>query len=62
VCVYIHTCIHTYIHKSKSKFTLEEATRAQSGLSTLSLTSVIDGVGGQCRVPSALLPGKTRPL
>jgi len=28
--------------------------------STLSLTSVLDGVGGQCPVPAALPQGKTR--
>ena len=27
---------------------------------TLSLTSALDGVGGQCQTPSALTPGKTR--
>jgi hypothetical protein len=28
--------------------------------STLSLTSVLDGMGGHCHAPTALPPGKTR--
>ena len=28
--------------------------------STLSLTSALDGVGGQCHAPASLPPGKTR--
>jgi len=49
--------------KVKVKFTLEQATKAQRvsrGISTLSLTSVLDGVGGQRLAPAALPPGKTR--
>ena len=43
------------------KFTLEDATKAQKMYnSVLSLTSALDGVGGQRHAPSALSPGKTR--
>jgi hypothetical protein len=38
------------------KFTLEQAMKAQRE-STLSLTSALDGVGGQCHAPAALPPG-----
>ena len=42
--------------------TLEQATKSQRGrfISTLSLTSAFDGVGGQRHIPAALPPGKTR--
>jgi len=49
--------------KLKVKFTLEQATEAQRGekcTSTLSLTSALDGVGGQRHAPVALPPRKTR--
>jgi len=49
--------------KAKVKFTLEQATKAQGGRgnsSTLSLTSALDGVGGQRHAPASLCPGKTR--
>ena len=44
------------------KFTLEQATKAQRWRyrSTLSLTSALDRVGGQCHAPVPLPPGKTR--
>jgi len=45
--------------KRKVKFTLEQATKAHKG-STLSLTSALDGVGGQRHALVALPPGKTR--
>ena len=45
-------------------FTLEQATKAQKGLSmytsTLSLTSALDGVGRQRHAPAALHPGEIR--
>jgi hypothetical protein len=48
--------------KVKVKFTLEQATKAQRGeyrySSTLSLTSKLDGVGGQSQAPSTLPPRK----
>jgi hypothetical protein len=50
--------------KVKVKFTLEQATKAQSGSRgtalPLSLTSALDGVGGQRYAPATLRPGKTR--
>ena len=51
--------------KVKVKFTLEQATKAQRGggksySSTISLTSALDGVGGQSHAPAALPPGKAR--
>jgi hypothetical protein len=46
----------------KVKFTLEQATKAQRGSSTLFLTSAPDGVGCQSHVPAALPLGKTRYL
>jgi len=49
--------------KVKVKVTLEHATKAQRvsrDISTLSLTSALDGVGGQRHAPAALAPGKTR--
>jgi hypothetical protein len=45
---YSKKCRYT---RSKVKFTPEQATKAQRGAiyrSTLSLTSLLDGVGGQC--------------
>jgi len=42
------------------KFTQEQITkvqRASRGITTLSLTSVLEGVGGQCHAPAALPPG-----
>jgi hypothetical protein len=46
------------------KFTPEQSMMTQresrSSASTLSVTSVLDGVGGQCHAPTALLPVKTR--
>jgi hypothetical protein len=45
------------------KFTLEDATKAQKGsrcIIIISLTSALEGVGGQSHAPSALSPGKTR--
>ena len=44
----------------KVKFTLEQTTKTQRYNYTLSLTSALDGVGGQRHAPAALLPGKTR--
>ena len=47
----------------KFKFTLEQTTKTQRGniySSTLSLTSALEGVGGQRHVPAALLPGNAR--
>jgi hypothetical protein len=50
--------------KAKANFTLQQATKAQRGeyryASTLSLTSVLVGVGGQRHAPAALSPGKIR--
>jgi hypothetical protein len=50
--------------KVKVKFTPDQATKDQMGSrgysSNLSLTSALDGVGGQCHAPAALPPGKTR--
>jgi len=50
--------------KVKVKFILEDATKAQRGeqkySSTLSLTSALDGVGGQRHAPAALPPVKPR--
>jgi len=44
----------------KVNFTLEQATKAHIGSSfTLSLTSALDGMGGQRHVPVGLPPGKT---
>jgi len=40
------------------KFAPEEATKRYS--STISLTSALDGVGGQRHAPVALTPGMTR--
>jgi hypothetical protein len=40
----------------KVKFTLEQATKVHRG----SLTSGLNGVGGQRHAPAALTPGKTR--
>jgi hypothetical protein len=42
--------------KVQVKFNLEQATKAYN--STLSLTSALDGVGGQRHAPAALPPGK----
>jgi hypothetical protein len=42
--------------QSKVKYTLEQAMKPQS--STLSLTSALDGVGGQRHPPAALRPAK----
>jgi hypothetical protein len=49
--------------KGKVKSTLQQTTKDQRGgaqrySSILSLTSVLDGVGGQCQNPAALSPGK----
>ena len=44
----------------KVEFTLQQASKAQRGKSTLSLTPALDGVGGQRHAPAALPPGKTR--
>ena len=46
----------------KVKFTRKQATKAQSGSIgiTISLTSTLDGVGGQLHAPAALPPVKTR--
>jgi hypothetical protein len=41
-------------------FTLERATKAQRGSSTLPSTTALDVVGGQHHAPAALPPGKTR--
>ena len=48
--------------KVKVKFSLEQATKAQRGSRciALSLTSALDGVGGQVRAPADFPPGKTR--
>jgi len=50
-------------HKGKCNgITLEGSTKAQRGSrhsSTLSLTSALDGVGGQRHIPAVLRPGKT---
>jgi hypothetical protein len=49
---------------SKVKFTLEQATKAHrgggGGICTHSLTSALDGVGGQPHALATLPPGKTR--
>jgi hypothetical protein len=54
----------TTIKGTKMKFTLEEAMKTWGMeyryISTLSLTSMLDGVGGQCHTP-ATLPLDTRP-
>jgi len=43
----------------KVKVTLEQTTKAQRGYSsTLSLTSALDGIGGQRKALAALAPGK----
>ena len=45
---------------SSVKCSLEQAVKAQMGVevgSTLSLTSVLDGVGSQRHAPAALTPG-----
>ena len=47
---------HNLYEKDKVNFTLEQVTKAQS--STLSLTSALDGVGGQRHAPAALPLGK----
>ena len=50
-------------YSGKVKFILEQATKAKRGsryISTLSLTSAPDGVGGQRHTPVALLP-RNRP-
>jgi len=44
--------------KVKVKFTLEQAKKDQREGLTLSLTSALDGVGGQRHAPTALPPGK----
>jgi hypothetical protein len=52
-----------HVVKVSIKFTLEQGTKAQRGSrcsSTLSLTTALDGVGGQRHVPAPLPPGKTR--
>jgi hypothetical protein len=52
--------------KVKGQLTLQQATKTQRGSRscrvsrTLSLTSALDGVGGQHYAPEALAPGKTR--
>ena len=55
--VYSQTPFHLkVIRKVKVEFTLEQTTKAQKGYSsTLSLTSALDGVGGQ-RTPRPLYP------
>jgi len=61
VCMYIYIYIDT--NKVRVKVTLEQAVKDQTGSSyssTLSLTSVLDGVGVQRHAPAALPPGKTR--
>ena len=48
-------------YSKKVKFILEQATKAKKVIryiSTLSLTSALDGVGGQIHAPVALPPGK----
>ena len=50
-----------YGRKVKISFILEQATKAKRGsryISTLSLTSALDGVGGQSHALAALPPGK----
>jgi hypothetical protein len=42
------------------KFTLEQPTKPGGGITTLSLTSALDGVGGQRHAPAALPPGNSR--
>ena len=57
-CLYIIIFI-----KVKVKFTLEQAAKANRGsrgIALLSLTMVLDGVGGQAHEPTALPTGKTR--
>jgi hypothetical protein len=53
---YVATCFDHFSASSKVKFTLEQATKVRRGgkmcSSTLSLTSALDGVGGQCHVRS----------
>jgi hypothetical protein len=48
------------IVETSIKFTLEQVTKDQKGNKgiTLSLTSALDGVGGQRYAPAALPPGK----
>jgi len=57
VCACVRVCV-------KVKFTLEQATKAHRGSRSIallySLTSALDGVGGQRHTPAALSPGKTR--
>jgi len=45
----------------EAEFTLEQVTKVQKSSrdsSTVSLTSAVQGVGGHCHDPAALLPGK----
>jgi hypothetical protein len=51
------------VRVKKVKVAIEQSTKAQGAeryRSTVSLTSVLDGVGGQHHTAAALLPGKTR--
>ena len=51
------TPVHAYVKKIV-KFTLEQATKAESCNSTLSLTSALCRVGGQRHPSATLSPGK----
>jgi hypothetical protein len=50
------------MYKGKGKFHPRTGNKGSEGeqkyISSLSLTSALDGVGGQCHDPAALLPGK----
>jgi hypothetical protein len=53
--------VRRHKQKAKVKFTLEQAMEAERGgrgIALLSLTSVLDGVGGQYHAPAALFPRK----
>jgi len=54
----------TKLSKVKIKVAVEKAKKALCGgvqyISTLSLTSALDGMGGQGYAPTVLPPGKTR--
>jgi hypothetical protein len=51
---------HTFDKCEVHPLTGHEGHVEQRYSSTPSLTSALDGLGGQCHAPTALLPGKTR--
>jgi hypothetical protein len=66
VCIYVCIYIYMYVWKMCSKGTIhprtdhEDPEGEQRYRPTLSLTSTLDGVCGQCNAPATLLPVKTR--